>query len=349
VAASACFEKSLKALEAPENEPLNWFLGDALREQANSGISNFLLSALGRQRNGTLITWNAQVDLFRGLLVNPSAAPRKAALDLRPDKKGTDANDKLMSLVAEIQTVIVLSRLGYAKFVVLPSSDVATPDFSAEFQGKRVRIEVKNLREAKDMIHNIAADQWAKRRVTSPKRFNFNAVLRHSHQGSLSKSAEKRLRTIIDQFPNAKKPVNEVLDGNIRIRMERISQSNPVHPEGWMLGEMTRDRPMGNLIVISAVTVEHLKFKASELQSLFLKALKPIANCTGKFFGQTYDEGSVNVVVLRWEPPEHTFNPEMISYTQEKIETLFVDFNLPLKVIIFTDPEIPLELLRKYK
>jgi hypothetical protein len=346
----AFFEKSLKALEAPENEPLNWLVGDALRQQAKTATSsNFLLDALGRQRTGTLSAWNAQIHQFRDLLVNPDAAPKKAALDLRPDKKGADANDKLLALLEEVQTVSVLSRLGYTNFSVIRSSDIASPDFSAEFEGKNARIEVKNLREPKDVINNIAADQWAKRRSAVPKRFNFNAVLRHSHRGSVSKKAEKRLRMIIDQFAKGKKPVNEVLDGNIRIQLERVSGPDPGHPDGLMLSEMSRDRPTGSLIVVSAVTVEHFSFRVSELQSLLLKALKPIANSTGKFFGEAYGEEVVNVVALRWEPPDPSFNPEMISYTQEKIETLFADFNLPLRIIIFTDPEIPWELLRKYR
>jgi hypothetical protein len=154
---------------------------------------------------------------------------------------------------------------------------------------------------------------------------------------------------IIDQFPKGKKPVNEVLDGNIRIQLERVSGPDPGHPEGLMLSEMSRDRPTGSLIVVSAATVEHFSFRVFELQSLLLKALKPIANSTGKFFGEAYGEEVVNVVALRWEPPDPSFNPEMISYTREKIETLFADFNLPLKIIIFTDPEIPWELLRKYR
>lgn len=37
-----------------------------------------------------------------------------------------------------------------------------------------------------------------------------------------------------------------------------------------------------------------------------------------------------------------------MEYVQTRIAKLFVDFQLPLRVVIFTDPEIGLDLMRQY-
>jgi len=57
----------------------------------------------------------------------------------------------------------------------------------------------------------------------------------------------------------------------------------------------------------------------------------------------------INVVALRWEPPDFVRNEKMLCYIQDKIETLFSDFNLQLKPIIFCDPEIPWDLIKRYR
>jgi hypothetical protein len=181
----ARFEKSLKALESPDNEPLNWLAGDALRQHAELAAgSHFLLNALGQPRTGTLTAWNARIHEFRDLLTNPDTAPKKATADLRPDKKGAvDAEDRLRSLIAEVQAPIVLTRLGFTRFSVVLPGESALPDFEAEFEGKQARIEVKNLREPQDLLGNVASDQWAKRRTGAPGRYNFNAVLSGTDRG----------------------------------------------------------------------------------------------------------------------------------------------------------------------
>jgi hypothetical protein len=88
----------------------------------------------------------------------------------------------------------------------------------------------------------------------------------------------------------------------------------------------------------------------SEVQGLFLKALSPIADSTWKFFGRTsFDPEAVNVVALRWEPPQILYDAEVIPYTQEKLESLFAAFDLRLKIFIFVEPPALLPLLKKYR
>jgi hypothetical protein len=154
---------------------------------------------------------------------------------------------------------------------------------------------------------------------------------------------------MIDQLPDVKSPVDETLDGGIGIHIEKLSQPVETRPDGHILAEITKNRPIGRLIVISPIRTEHFDFNVSELQSLFLKALRPIVSSNSKFFGEMFSKEVINVVALRWEPPDIFFNPKIISYIQERIGKLYAEVELQLKVIIFTDPEMPWELLRKYK
>ncbi len=52
--------------------------GDALREQDSwPAATHFLLTALSRPRTAKLVAWNAWVDEFWRLLINPEGAPPK--------------------------------------------------------------------------------------------------------------------------------------------------------------------------------------------------------------------------------------------------------------------------------
>jgi hypothetical protein len=53
-------------------------------------------------------------------------------------------------------------------------------------------------------------------------------------------------------------------------------------------------------------------------------------------------------MALRWEPPDFLVSEEMMQFVATKIENLFADFQLPLKVVIFVDPEIGWELIKRY-
>jgi hypothetical protein len=123
-------KKALEALGEPKNEPIRWLLGRALEQHAAvSKGSHFLLDALASPRTGTLIAWNADIHLYREALENPGVAPQKAEADLRSD--GADAEDKLRAVVAEVMSVIKLSRMGYRQFRVLLPQQSSTPDFEA--------------------------------------------------------------------------------------------------------------------------------------------------------------------------------------------------------------------------
>jgi len=163
------------------------------------------------------LDWNANIHQYRILLKNPDLAPHKAEEDLRSGSD--DAEEKLLAILAEVLAVVKLSTMGYKNFRVFLASTVSTPDFEAEdAQANRTWIEVKNLRAPKDIVRSVVAAQWKRRAVANPTRYNFKAVLKYSHRGSLSSNAIKRLGSIIDVLPDTKNPIEEVLDGGVRIR-----------------------------------------------------------------------------------------------------------------------------------
>jgi hypothetical protein len=343
--------KALSALDEPNNEPLRWLMGDALRDQtAWPTSSHFLLTALSRARTGTLVAWNAWIDEFRQLLINPEEAPPKVAGDLR--SKGDEVEDKLRAVAAEVQATIELRNRGFSEFSVIPPSPIAMPDFEAQFAGKKARIEVKNLREPMDHVRMVASGEWAKQRKLAPDRYNFNATLRHTHRGTISRAAESRLRNIIAQFPDMTGPAIETLDDDVEIRLERLGDLGN-SPEAWMHKQLLQDENAGRIVVVSTVREEHLEFRANELQALFLKAIRIVVSAQPKFFSKETlaTDAVVNVIALRWESPEVFFNPQMLEWTETRIERLYADFDLQLKVVIFSGngPELPWDSLNRYK
>jgi hypothetical protein len=343
--------EALRALDTPNNEPLRWLMEAAFREQtAWPQYPNFLLTSLSQPRKNHLVMWNAWIEEFRKNLLNPEAAPPKVQDDLRG--KGAEIEDKLRGVAAEIHAVIELGNRGFSEFlVVAPSPSKQLPDFEAKFDGRRARIEVKNLREPDDHLRPIAADEWSKQRQRKPERYTFNARLRHSNRGTLSRPAELRLRNIIAQFPDMNSPVIEVLDGGVEIRLERIGDLGN-SPEAWMHKQILKDADVGRIVIVSTMLEQHLDFNLSEMQALFLKALRVVTGAQTKFFSkETLNPNVVNVIAMRWGHPEIFYDPNVIEQTEKRIEQLYADFDLPLKVIIFGGnwPEMPWATLNRYK
>jgi len=312
--------RAFAALTAANNEPLNWLMGDALRRQdAWPRADNFILTALSQPRTGTLTAWNAWIDEFRRLLVNPESAAPKVAQDLR--SKDAEIENKLRGVAAEIQAVIELRKRGYSDFKVISPNDRPSVDFEAMLDGGRARIEVKNLREPDVHIRMIASAEWKKRKREKPERYRFNASLRHAHRGRLSSEADRQLRTLIAQFPGRNKNVIEILDGGIEVRLERFEPPNG-SSEGYMNRQLIGQNEPGRLVVISAFLTKHFEPDANEGQAVFLKALRVVAEAQVKFFSKDtfVVEDTRNVLALRWEPPNVFYDPEMLERVGSQIE-----------------------------
>ena len=336
-----------QALAVVNNEPLNWLLGDSLRSWSSVPPGHFLLGALSEPRTGTLVAWNAWIHRFRELLLNPDAAPLKAAADLRSD--GSDIDTKLRGLAAEIHAVLTLALLGFTDFEIVTAGSQASPDFLATFESQRSRIEVKNLREPADYVRMVAAAQWALRRREKPQRYSFDVALRHEHRGPLSISAEQRLRSIVDQLPETSRSWTETLDGGVVVTFERIAPSSGDIP---VYANLLRPGSPGHLVVVTTVMAQHFDFDPSELQALFLKSIRVVAEAQRKSFGRgTSDPDVLNVFAIRWESPEVLFDPGLMREVETRIGDLYSAFGLRLKVVLFpgSGPEMPWELLNRYR
>jgi hypothetical protein len=345
------FQKGLEALADPKNEPLKWLLGDALKSHAKIAEgSHFLLEALAAEpRAGALIAWNAYIHLFRESLTNLDEAVAKATQDAKPGKN--DSEDKLRSLIAEVMAVVHLRKLGYSAFRAIAPGSASSADFEALLGSQKTIIEVKNLREPQDIVRTVAVKHWKELTLSRPQKYNFRIALRHAHRGQLSSAAQKRLCMVLDQIPDIKADViDEVLDGGVKIRIEKLNDATTFSPpEAQMFEALKKGGRPNGIVILSAIKEEHLTIEVSEVQSLLLKAIRPIAGALDKFFGNTYTPDALNVIALRWEPPDFLYTPEMLSYVGEKVEGLFADFNLQLKPILFCDPEIPFDLLQRYR
>jgi hypothetical protein len=343
------YEAALKALVDSRNEPLNWLLGAVLTRHATLPSSHFLLDALEEPRGHFLASWNYWIEQFRAALVNPATAVERANSELLSEEK--DPEGKLKSLMAEIFAVLHLRKLGYKNFEVALPEGRSTPDFYAELEGKKARIEVKNLRVPENLIQTVARARWKENRDRAPDKYNFRLLLRHSHHGYISPGAVSRLKTIIDQTSSTKHAViDEELDGGVKIHIERLSQDSPPKPnvDGILLSQiLEQKRNEGQLVIQSGIGEEDFDFNLTEFQALFIKALRVVADATVKFFGSAGGEDVINVLFLNWEPPRFLISDQEVEYSRSRIEALFADFQLDLKLVIsYNPPEVPVHVLR---
>ncbi len=204
-----------------QNKPIDWLLGTAVRAIAAKGESHFILDALAGRNPSAVRAWNAWISEFRSALRNPEDAVRKADVEL-----GTSPARRIDDFMAEVFAVLRLSRSGYKDLELVLAEREPTVDYIARNAARRVRIEVKRLQEAQDIIRNVASARWNECQSKDPKSFNFRAALSHSYHGPLSDAAISKLRNVIDQFPDRASGKSTVtLDGNIPITVKRISTS----------------------------------------------------------------------------------------------------------------------------
>jgi hypothetical protein len=330
--ANELVEKGLAVL--PDNEPIDWLLGSALRSCAARGDSHFILEAMAGKNPSAVKAWNAWIAEFRSVLLNPDETARKADAEL-----GTSASTRIDDFMSEVFAVLRLSRAGYRDFEAVLAGKPPTVDYVARREGKRVRIEVKRLNEAQDIIRNIARERWRENRTKYPEKFNFRAVLNHSHHGPLSEKATSKLYNVIDQFPDrASGDCTEALDVGISVRLRRIptrGASAPDTDEGFLQTTMFPPERTG-LLVTSTITEQDLEFDLPELQRLFVKAMRTVADATKKFFGrQTTDPEAENLIAMEWEAPKVFFDDSAPSSVAKAIEGAFSAVGLQLKVMIF--------------
>lgn len=136
----------------------------------------------------------------------------------------------------------------------------------------------------------------------------------------------------------------------MKIVLERADKRVPSTTglEGMILTRMFEgNNKPGQLVIQSTIKEEDLKFELPEFQNFFVKTLRVVADATPKFFESAGGEDAKNVLFLNWESPDILVSSQCAEYAQKKIEQLFADFNLDLKLIIsFKAPEVPVSVLR---
>ena len=342
--------QALAALAEPANEPLNWLLGDFLREQAEAatGPRHFFLHLLESPRGDVIRRWNWWISECRRLVINSEILPQKVRADLKAGKG--DVRSKVAGVIAEVFAVLHLSKLGYKNFYAVLPSDRSSPDFMAEFEGTPARVEVKNLAEPEDWITRVAVSRWEERSREHPRKYRFRAVLKHNSRGFVTEAAVKRLRTIVDQLPNFREPFEEALDGEIRVRFEKYDLA--AEPEGFLEQKMhdqyrAKPHPSGYMTVITGIGPDNLQFNLGEFQALFLKALRVISAATPKFFSKGVDRVPHNVIALYWEVPDPFVDSDVPDIIGKEIGALLSNFGIQLKIVMFwQEPQVPLSVLR---
>jgi len=343
------FDRVNAALAHVDNEPLDWLLGDFLRSQAQSpGPVHFLVRLLANAQRDVLRRLNWWIEECRKLLTNPEVFREKVKADIKAGKG--DAEIKTKAVLAEVLSVLHFAKMGYQSFEAVLPTQRSSPDFLAELNGQKTRIEVKNLNEPEDWITKAAHERWKERSHEAPDKYKFRAVLRHNHRGSASEAALTRLKTIVDQLPGINAPFEEVLDGDIHIQFEK--QELTTVPEGF-LEQKTHERYLagpqlsGYLSVITGIGPDNMQFDVAGFQALFLKALRVIAEATPKFFSKGVEKDPINIIVVYWEPPDFLVDEEVPEHIEKPIEELFAKFGLDLKILVlWQEPQVPLKVLK---
>jgi hypothetical protein len=325
-----------KELSLPDYSPLKWLLGEILLEQGD----HFLTDALVHKNERVLTHWSRCISDFKGIVTNPDDARKKISAEFNPQHpERTERDGVLRDLYAEILAVLTLSQSGYKKITPVLQTVQRTVDYEAERDGRSVGIEVKNLREATDVIRVIVEKWWATLVKGSPQRYGFPICVRHSHQGSISQGARSDLLQLLDQLPDRRDPViQQTLEGGIPIEIVRgDARSADPKFDCAVLAQSITPHQRGNatLTIQSPVTPDDLRFDAADYQQFFLKVLRVVANATPKFFSRTAKKYDRNLLVTRWEIGSPLVDITYISGTKIIIEGLFAQAGLQLELMMF--------------
>jgi hypothetical protein len=196
-------------------------------------------------------------------------------------------------------------------------------DFTALKAGRRVRIEVKHLREPQDIIRTVVTEHWKRCRNKSRDRFNFTMGVRHHHHGSLSEAAIARLKNGMDQLP-------DLAANEYRIALEGAGEV--------VLTRGERGVNAGGLAISSGFGSEDFEFDLPELQNLFIKVLRDVSASLVKFFGRHADADAIDLIAMQWETPKPHYDATTPETVQRAIEQALAAVGLQLSILIFVAP-----------
>ncbi len=204
----------------------SWLFGQMIEEHLMSPETYCRTSAIfGSEYSLAIDFWERTTQEFRELVQNPdeyqNKIPKKLATAKHLVREG-DCFDRLTDIFAEVESIVHLSTLQYSMFSVRQSASIPHPDFWAQRAGKRVCIEVKNLREPFSLDKAIRA-AWNERRVNDPDLVSLNLEVISPPEGSLSPDAFREATELVNQLPPEPGPYDRVLQSGAKIRFNITS------------------------------------------------------------------------------------------------------------------------------
>jgi hypothetical protein len=280
-------DEALRRLLTPENEDLNWLLGDLLRARAAepTWYRCFLLQQLERNL-GAQNSWNALIRTCRASLAVELEAQQRAWELLTPLSPEFDA--KLDDFVAELIAIWDLGRGGAGQFHFLPTEPKQkSPDLRAERGGQQLYVEVKNLREP-DSLEQTASRIWYANQTRDPESFRFDVEIDYGAEPSdLTAVQRESLEIAINGLPARPKPSSFTLSlpGGLPVTFITKQGSGRI----WSSG--------GTGVLLDD------KYYADNAQRLILKSIEQIRKALSQLYNSAIPEKATKVLFLRWKVP----------------------------------------------
>jgi hypothetical protein len=279
-------DEALRRLLTPENENLNWLLGDLLRARAAEPhwYRCVPLQQLERDLGGQN-SWNALIRTCRASLAVEREAQQRATELLNPRSPEFDV--KLDDFVAELIAIWDLGRGGAGQFHFLDTTDQKSPDLMAERGGQQLYVEVKNLREP-DSIELTAFRRWHANQTRDPEGFRFDVEIDYGAEpGNLTAAQREVLENAVNGLPARPKPSSFTvsLPGGLPVTF------NIKHGSGriWSFG--------------GAGVLLDDKYYADNAQRLILKSIEQIRRALSQLYNSAIPEEATKVLFLRWKVP----------------------------------------------
>jgi hypothetical protein len=311
---------ALRALLEPENQQINWAIGDLLRERAGRPDWRRCPILQHLETNTRLELWNELFHRTREALANEADLPAKAQELLQPSKPTFDQN--LDDFIAEMVAVQYLSFWGHTGIRFLTQRDRVKTDLISEFNEITYVTEAKNMREPNSLAF-VAFGRWHENQAADPNSFNFLFECLRIDDPSEDLTLEQvaAIRGLIDELPNRRRPseFDFTLPGDRSIRIS-ISDGAPVAvrygPGPFLVNEAVEEWQRG----------------------LVVKVLEPARKALTQLYSRGVPPNYRKLLFFRWKPPEgpleigeaDNVRAAVLESCQAFIRRFFPDFALAI-------------------
>jgi hypothetical protein len=299
----------IQALQDPDNEPINWAMGDVLRQRATrDDYQNWAILQHLERGARNLQAWNELFRRTRDALSVPEALPAKARVLLGPDNPSFDL--VVDDFIAEMLAAQYLRRLGHEGVRFLEEGEPITADLESVHEGAHYVTEAKNLREPNSLTY-VAFARWHRNQAARPDWFNFSVEFVELDEPfeDLTAAQVVAVRELVDNLPNRERPSSFAITmpGNRSLRV-RLGEGAAV---------MLRHGP-GPFLVDDAV--EQCE------RAVVLKLMEPTRKGLGQLYSTAVPVDYRRLLFVRWKPPEEIFVIGEAGRVRDKIHEKFQTF-----------------------